>query len=54
VLTLITEIVAWAAFPVLSVVLVGLPALQAQTQMMLGMPLSQFRTPKQAESPVGQ
>ncbi|MCX6030000.1 MAG: glycosyltransferase [Chloroflexi bacterium] len=53
-LTLITEIVAWAAFPVLSVVLVGLPALQAQTQMMLGMPLNHFRTPKQAESPVGQ
>jgi len=53
-LTLITEIVAWAAFPVLSVALVGLPALQAQTQMMLGMPLNHFRTPKQAESPVGQ
>ena len=52
--TLVSEILAWVIFPVLSFLLLNLPGLQAQTKMVLGQPFQFNRTPKQLDSKVGQ
>ena len=52
--TLVSEILAWVIFPVLSFLLLNLPGLQAQTKMVLGQPFQFNRTPKLLDSKVGQ
>ncbi len=47
--TLFLEILGWAAMPVASFVMIGLPVLHAQTKMMLGSRLAFARTPKQVD-----
>jgi cellulose synthase/poly-beta-1,6-N-acetylglucosamine synthase-like glycosyltransferase len=44
--TLASEIISWVVFPWLFFLLMNLPGLQAQTQMLLGQPISYARTPK--------
>ncbi len=51
---LMTEIVSWVIFPVLSFLLLNLPGLQAQTKMILGQPFQFNRTPKELDSKVGE
>jgi hypothetical protein len=45
----LSELITWTIMPVLSVVLVGLPILHAQTKMLLASPLVYARTPKGLE-----
>jgi cellulose synthase/poly-beta-1,6-N-acetylglucosamine synthase-like glycosyltransferase len=47
------ETLAWVIFPVLFLLLMNLPGLLAQTQMMLGKPISFNRTPKGLKSRLG-
>jgi hypothetical protein len=51
---LLSEIVSWVIFPVLSFLLLNLPGLQAQTKMVLGQPFQFNRTPKELDSKVGE
>ncbi len=48
--TLFLEVLGWAAMPVASFVMIGLPVLHAQTKMMLGSRLTFVRTPKQVDA----
>ncbi len=51
--TLAGEIVSWVIFPVLFFLLMNLPGLQAQTGLLLGLPISYQRTPKGLNSKIG-
>ncbi len=51
---LLSEIISWVIFPVLSFLLMNLPGLQAQTKMVLGQPFQFNRTPKELDSKVGE
>jgi cellulose synthase/poly-beta-1,6-N-acetylglucosamine synthase-like glycosyltransferase len=48
------EIISYFTFTLLTIVLAGLPALEAQTMMLFGEPLAFERTPKSIESHAGQ
>jgi len=51
--SLLSEVVAWVIFPALFFLLMNLPGLLAQTQMLLGRPISYSRTPKGLNSKIG-
>ncbi len=51
--SLLAEIASWAVFPVLFFLLMNLPGLLSQTQMLLGQSLSFKRTPKGFDSRMG-
>lgn len=48
-IVVLSELVTWTVMPVLSLMLVGLPILHAQTKMLIGSPLVYARTPKGLE-----
>ncbi len=52
--SLLGEIAAWVIFPALFFLLMNLPGLLAQSQMLLGQPISFNRTPKGLNSRIGE
>jgi cellulose synthase/poly-beta-1,6-N-acetylglucosamine synthase-like glycosyltransferase len=52
--TLLGEVLAWVIFPVLFFLLMNLPGLLSQTQMLLGRPIPYYRTPKGFNSKLGE